>query len=573
MQGARDPAIHTVVLVSDFNVGNLRSYLQSDHEQPSVRVVMPDYGQVMQTLLDAGHPCWQDQAGVAVIWTRPEAVIESFGRVLQAESVPIELLLDEVDRFADLVIDIASRVRAVMLPTWAHPVGHRGLGPIDLRPGGVGYALARMNLRLADRLHEHPTIFVVDSDRWVAEQKNPALAFKYWYASKSPYCAEVFQQAARQLKALLRAITGQNRKLLILDLDDTLWGGIVGDLGWENVRLGGHDPVGEAFLDFQRGIKALQSRGIVLAVVSKNEESVALEAIDRHPEMLIRRDDLAGWRINWQDKAQNIIDLVNELNLGMDAAVFIDDNPAERGRVAEALPQLYVPDWPPDKLLYRHALNTLTCFDPAAISIEDVRRAGSYVAERGRRQSRSRVSIDDWLQSLELHVRIEPLGDSNRQRATQLLNKTNQMNLSTRRLTETELEHWVQQEGRSCWVLWVADRFGDSGLTGLISVDCRDGICTFVDFVLSCRVFGRHIENVMTGIAVRHAQAASLESVHALYLPTAKNRPTLDFFAQRSGFGVRDAHAFLWSTADAYPFPAFITVQMERPGTIRTARP
>ena len=329
-------AVKTCVVISDFNAANLQGFLQSSEDQPAVNVVLPDYGQVMQTLLDDSHPCWQQAAELAVIWTQPEAVIASFNAVLQAETPALETLLDEVEQYASLVEAAAQRVRCVLLPTWAYPAGQRGLGPIDLRPGGTGYALARMNLRLADVLHRHANIFVVDSERWMAAQANPGLAAKYWYASKTPFAPDVFRQAAAQIKALLRAMAGQSRKLLILDLDDTLWGGIVGDIGWENLRLGGHDPVGEAFQDFQRGIKALQNRGIVLAVVSKNDESVALEAIEKHPEMLVGRKDLAGWRINWNDKAQNIVELVEELNLGMDAAVFIDDNPAERGRVSRS---------------------------------------------------------------------------------------------------------------------------------------------------------------------------------------------------------------------------------------------
>lgn len=551
------------LLISDFNVGNLKSYLERDSEQPKVNVLTPDYGQVMQVLLDGNHACWNQKPDIVVVWTQPESIIGSFGKTLQAESVSLDILLQEVDQFAEIILETAARARTIMVSTWAHPVGNRGLGPIDLRPGGIGYALTRMNLRLADRLHTHSKVFVVDSERWVGEQKHTSLAFKYWYASKAPYSAEVFQHAAKQVKSLLRATAGLSRKLLILDLDDTLWGGTIGDIGWENVRLGGHDAVGEAFQDFQRGIKALQNRGIVLAVVSKNDEATALQGIDSHPEMLIRRQDLAAWRINWQDKAQNVLDLLDELNLGIDAAVFIDDNPAERARVSEAIPQLYVPDWPADKLLYRHTLNSLTCFDPAAISAEDARRAHSYVAERERRLSRASVSMDEWLHSLQLKVRVTRLGERNLQRAVQLLNKTNQMNLSTRRMTEAELDQWVKQNGRTFWTIEVADRFGDSGLTGLLSTECASGVCRIVDFVLSCRVFGRHVENVMASIAVSESQRQGAKRVEAVYQPTKNNRPTLEFFSQRSDFSESGSQTFVWDSAKQYLWPAFIDVSVE----------
>src|SRR5207244_12283525 len=154
----------------------------------------------------------------------------------------------------------------------------------------------------------------------------------------------------------------QGRKVVILELDDTLWGGIVGEVGWQDIKLGGHDPAGEALVDFQRELKALTRRGILLAIVSKNEESVAMEAIAKHPEMVLKLDDFAGWRINWRDKAENIHALMNELNLGLDSAVFIDDSAVERARVRETLPALFVPDWPSDKRLYPQALLLVHCF-------------------------------------------------------------------------------------------------------------------------------------------------------------------------------------------------------------------
>ena len=154
------------------------------------------------------------------------------------------------------------------------------------------------------------------------------------------------------LKAGLNGLDGRGRKLIVVDLDDTLWGGIVGEVGWEQLKLGGHDHVGEAFADFQRALKGLNRRGILLAIASKNEERVALEGIAQHPEMVLSLDDFAGWRIDWEDKAQNIADMVAELNLGLQSVVFIDDNPAERSRVREALPEVFVPEWPADPALY-----------------------------------------------------------------------------------------------------------------------------------------------------------------------------------------------------------------------------
>jgi FkbH-like protein len=318
--------------------------------------------------------------------------------------------------------------------------------------------------------------------------------------------------------------------------------------------------VGEAFVEFQHALRALTSRGILLGLASKNEEAVALEAIDRHPEMVLARDHFAGWRINWNDKAQNIADLAAELNLGLQSVVFIDDNPVERARVREALPEVYVPEWPLEKMHYTAALLRLRCFDAPALSDEDVRRAQMYVAERRRGEERARVgSVDSWLGTLGTGLAVEELHPANRQRVVQLLNKTNQMNLSTRRMTEPELAAWADAPGRTLWAFRVADRFGDAGLTGIASLEVEGGEARIVDFVLSCRVMGRQVEEAMVSLLVDEARARGARRVAARYLATPKNVPCLRFWTDRSGFE-RDAETetFTWDVERPYPFPGHI---------------
>jgi FkbH-like protein len=305
----------------------------------------------------------------------------------------------------------------------------------------------------------------------------------------------------------------------------------VGDVGWQNLALGGHHHLGEAYVDFQHALKSIQNRGILLAAVSKNEEQVALEAIRKHPEMVLTLQDFAGWRINWQDKAQNILDLLTDLNLGPQSAVFIDDNPVERARVKESLAEVLVPDWPKDPLLFPATLLGLRCFEMPSLSREDLVRTPLYLSERRRRELKKTVgSAAEWLARLDMRVKVEDLQAANLQRATQLLNKTNQMNLSTRRMSETELMAWAAARHRKLWTLRVSDKFGDAGLTGIVSVEIQDRSAQIVDFILSCRVFGRKIEEVMLLTAIDYAQSLGVKEVYARYIPTAQNKPCLDFF-------------------------------------------
>ncbi len=553
------------LLVSDFNVSNFAGYLENDEDAPALDALHGDFGQVIPALTNFTAPEWRQEPDFALVWTRPEKVIPSFALVLEHQPVAEEQLLAEVDAFTAAVHGAAQRLKAIFVVTWTLDATQRGLGMVDLRANGVARALLAMNLRLAQNLDAVANAFALDAQRWLTPAGRNASAPKLWYQAKIPFGNEVFLAAVADVKAAIRGLRGEARKLIVLDLDDTLWGGIVGDVGWENVQLGGHDPAGEAFQDFQRALKALTRRGIVLGIVSKNDEATALTAIRSNSEMLLRDSDFAGWRINWSDKAQNIANLVAELNLGLQSAVFIDDNPVERARVREALPDVLVPEWPESPLLYVSALQALRCFDAPAVSREDAARTSSYVSERQRADLKKQAgSLDEWLKSLGIKVTIELLSPANLKRAAQLLNKTNQFNLATRRLTEPELDGWAKQPGRAVWTFRVADRFGDAGLTGLASLDVRGGTAHVVDFLLSCRVLGRKVEETMVAWLVARAKELRAAEVCAEYLPTPKNKPVLEFW-QRSGFECADGTHFTHRVADGYAQPECVEISTHSP--------
>ncbi len=557
-----EPA-HRGYLVSDFTVDELAGLLASPLDGPALHGEVAPFGQVVQSLL-GGPPA--DAKDFLVVWTRPESAVPSFQQVLSFEAVPEAQLLEEVDAFVKLVAEGAKAYRFAFVPTWTLPVQHRGLGLNDARAGGATRALAAMNLRLMDGL-AGTNAHVLDASRWVAAAGRGQASAKLWYLGKVPFHPDVLALAARDIQAGIRGLTGGARKLLLLDLDDTMWGGIVGDAGWENLKLGGHDSQGEAFADFQRLCKDLTRRGVVLGIVSKNEEATALEAIRKHPGMVLRESDFVGWRINWKDKAQNVAELAAELNLGLQSVVFIDDNPVERARVRETLPEVLVPDWPEDKLLYPWAFQQLRCFDAPAVSKEDLERTQLYAEERQRESMKAQVgSVEEWLKGLRMKVTVEPLGPANLTRAAQLLNKTNQMNLTTRRLTEAELQAWVKGPGRRLWTVSVADRFGDAGLTGIVSTEAQGDACVVVDFLLSCRVMGRKVEETMVHLAVEHARQAGLKTVRARLLPTKKNKPCADFWAQQSRFASPAEHEFTWDAAQPYPAPGHIELRFPEGG-------
>lgn len=556
------------LLVADFTIENLAGLLSNDYRPPVIEGVTAPFDQVTPLLLDPGHPAWHPSPDAAVIWTRPERVSASFARLLQYEEGSLDAVLSDVDRFASQVIGIQNRVRFAFVPTWTLPPYHRGSGVLEMKSSsGHARVLAHMNLRLTDRLANTPNIFVLDASRWMMQAGPRAVSPKLWYMGKIAFGAEVFAAAASDFKAAINGILGRSRKLVVVDLDDTLWGGVIGDIGRDAIRLGGHDPVGEAYVAFQRTLLALTNRGILVGIVSKNQEDIALDAIDHHPEMVLRRDRIAACRINWEDKARNLLELTRELNLGLQSVVFIDDNPVERDRIRSALPEVLVPEWPADPMLFASTLETLDCFDTVAVSAEDKSRIELYAAERMRQDSMKNIgSVDDWLAGLEMQVSVSPLGDANCERVVQLLNKTNQMNLTTRRLTAAELLTWLNNPNRWLWTFRVADRFGDAGLTGIASCELVADTLKIVDFVLSCRVMGRKVEETMLHTLIAHGKEHRAVRVLAFPIPTNKNLPCRDFFA-RSGWTFDESvGAFTWLTSDNYPLPAAITVVQQPTG-------
>jgi FkbH-like protein len=293
--------------------------------------------------------------------------------------------------------------------------------------------------------------------------------------------------------------------------------------------------------------------GVLVAIASKNDEAPALAAIDGHPDMVLRRDAFAAWRINWDDKAANIAAIAGELSLGLGDVVFIDDSAAERDRVRSALPMVAVPDWPADPLLYAHTLRASRLFDTAAISDEDRARGGQVHAERSRQGMLDQLgSVEAWVRSLEVRLHVAPLDQTSLARAAQLYNKTNQMNLTTRRMTAAELVGWAHAPGHTVLTVRAADRLGDYGLVGVLGLAAGvdgDGDCDLVDFVLSCRAMGRGVEEAMLRVAVGAARRASRTRLVARYVKTERNAACLKKLSSLAPAADRDAATFTWDTA------------------------
>jgi FkbH-like protein len=534
-----EPDVQRLLLVGDTTLDPLARLLDRSRETPRLHTSAAPYGQVYQILLDASHPAWSFQPGILVVWTAAHLTLPSVAKLLRCEFESAEAAYDaalcEAEQFAEAVLQAATRVGLVLVPTWILPNHERWIQTLTWRRGvGPANLLAKANLILAEKFGTRQNIILIDTGYWQASLGRPAHDMRMYAVAKILYSQHLFEKAAVEMKAVLRGSLGQAKKVIVCDLDNTLWGGVVGDDGANNIKLGAPDPVGECFYAFQTVLKGLRARGILLAICSKNEEKFALSVIEEHPAMALRKTDFVAWRINWKDKAENLSGLAGELNLGLDSFVFLDDSPQERDLVRQVLPQVYTPDLPTSPSELASFLSSLNCFETPSLGKEDFERTEMYQAERGRKETLDLSGdVENWLRSLQIEVCAAPLSRESLPRAAQLLNKTNQFNLSLRRLDEKSFWDWTEEPGNAAYTFCVTDRFGDFGLTGLASFSVAGTEARLVDFVMSCRVMGKRVEEALLGYTLARMRAAGADRIMAVPVNGPRNEPAKAFFGTK----------------------------------------
>jgi FkbH-like protein len=402
-------------------------------------------------------------------------------------------------------------------------------------PGGRTRILQRLNLELWDAAQKAgASVLDVEQLAAVVGKRNwsdPAM----WIAAKQYPSPDAAPLLTRNLAALVRALCGLTSKCAVLDLDGTMWGGIIGEDGLNGIRLGG-DAEGEAYTAFQKYLLGLKRRGIPLAVCSKNNEEDARSVFRQHPESVLKEEDFAVFLANWEPKPDNLRHIAATLNIGVDTLVFLDDNPVERSLVRKELPEVEVPELPEDPARYAEVLHGTYLFESLSLTDEDRRRADTYRENAQRTElAASSTNLDDYLASLRMKVELRPFDEPNLPRIVQLINKTNQFNLTTRRTSASEVMAWMKDPACYTQFMRLQDRFGDSGITGIL-VAFREGDTLRIDtWLMSCRVLGRRIENLMLASVMRHARQTGVAAVTGEYQPTAKNGQVADLF-DRFGF-------------------------------------
>lgn len=403
-----------------------------------------------------------------------------------------------------------------------------------------------INLKLLDLRKIYPGVYINDVDYMVTKKGlDNLLDRRMWYVAKNPYNSNYYLGLAEEYAKIIRAIYGMAKKCIVLDLDNTLWGGIVGEDGFNGIKLGESYP-GKCYKDFQRELLKLTQRGIILTLNSKNNCDDAMEVINGHPDMVLREENFACIKINWNDKATNILEISRELNIGLDSMIFIDDNPVECELVKERLPMVMTYLMPDDPTLFVDFIRGIDCFEKLDITEEDLNRTNMYRAQIKRASLQSQFeSLDDFYRNLDMVITVKGASDFYIPRISQLTQRTNQFNLTTRRYTEEDVRSMAKDGRHRIYVFDVKDKFGDYGIVGLVIVEELNDKEWFVDtFLLSCRVMNRKVEDAMMAFLCEQALKSGIEVVWGEYIPTRKNLPAKDFY-KNLGFTEKAGKYFL----------------------------
>ena len=449
---------------------------------------------------------------------------------------------EEVERIFDL---LREKTQALILINTLIPPFDASFNTNENEATATTSSYLKINQMIRQYVQKHSSRFcLMDWERYVRLLgENASIDYRYWYMHRSPFKSKFLNLYAQDISKVVRALKGKAKKCLVLDCDNTLWGGIIGEDGLHGIKLDNQEYPGKMFYDFQQYVLSLISKGVIIALCSKNNAEDVWNVIENHPYSLIKKEHVVAARINWDNKASNIMSLSKELNLGLDSFVFVDDNPMECELVRSVLPDVEVLMVPSELYHYPQLLPKAGLFDTLAMSQEDTDRTLMYQQERTRKSAAEKYEdLDSYLQSLQLELIISKVNNNDLARVAQLTQKTNQFNLSTIRYSEQDIQMLTESEDSVIFSLVAKDRFGNYGLTGVLIGKRSESIGVIDSFLLSCRILSRKIEYAFMSHCLNFLNNEwDVTTWQANFLPTGKNHQ-VEKFLMEFGFTKSNTH-------------------------------
>ena len=541
---------HRVAIMGDCATQHIAVALRGWGYDAGIRfeVLDTDYNQIDAQTMDPGSELYEFAPQWCVIGNCTDKLYEAYCEFPAAQRGSFAQTV--CDRLTAVWQRIENRCGARMIqfnfPAW----DDRIFGDFGAKtPDSFAYQLRKLNFLLAESCSTHKNVFLLDIDGLQSRLGEAAVRdAKMYCIAKMPFRTDFLPYIAKQITDTVLAASGSFKKCVVLDLDNTLWGGVIGDDGMDGIQIG-ELGLGHAFSAFQMWLKELKNRGIILCVCSKNNEDTAKEPFQKHPEMVLRLDDISVFVANWEDKAGNIRFIQRTLNIGMDSFVFLDDNPFERQAVRSLIAEITVPELPENPEEYVDYLRSLNLFETASYSEEDRVRTQQYQAEARRVSLQSQCAdYDAYLESLEMVAEAKPFDSFHFPRIAQLTQRSNQFNLRTVRYTEQEIAAIAASENHVTLYFTLRDKFGDHGLISAVIMEKREDRLFVDTWLMSCRVLKRGMEEFIVNKMIEAAANAGFATVEGEYLKTAKNAMVANIY-EKMGFTTLGDGRFVADTA------------------------
>ncbi|PIF43434.1 HAD superfamily phosphatase (TIGR01681 family)/FkbH-like protein [Chryseobacterium sp. 52] len=495
-----------------------------------------DFGQISRQILDPSSEYYEFNADYTIIFESSHKLLNQYYKSYHTQTAFAE---NKISYIEELYRNIQSRTKSRVIYCNFPGINNQVFGNFAHKvESSFVFQLNKLNYLLSAELAlKNDNFFIADllsiQNKWGRDfMFSPSI----YVNTEMVLSLDSLPIVAHHMTDVISSLEGKFKKCLILDLDNTTWGGIIGDDGLEKIQIGSLG-IGKAFTEFQYWIKALQKRGVILAVCSKNDEDKAREPFEKHPDMILKLEDIAVFVANWENKADNIRKIQNILNIGFDSMVFLDDNPFERNIVRENLPEVCVPELPEDPAEYLEYLYGLNLFETASFSENDAERTKQYQVEAKRAVDLDRfTNVEDFLKSMAMTSDVKSFDSFSKPRVSQLTQRSNQFNLRTVRYTEQDVESLINSEEHYTLSFTLEDKYGDNGLICVIVMEKTDQETLFINtWLMSCRVLKRGMEDFTLNTIVDAARKNGYKYVVGEYLPTAKNQMVKDHY-ERLGF-------------------------------------
>jgi FkbH-like protein len=558
-----------VAILSSFTINGLEEALRVKCAEKNVSCVTytSGYNQYNQDILDTESKLYKFSPDISFLILDTRSILKDlFYSPYSVSAIDRKEFIDKrANELLDLAKTLTKRLKSKLVITNFSIPTYSPYGIYETKTDyGFQDMIRDLNHRLTSALLTESSVYLYDFNAFVAKYGEiNVFDYRQFFLGDIKVALNYIPYLAEDLMGYIKPLLGINRKCIALDLDNTLWGGIVGEDGFEGIELGPRAP-GNAFVEFQRHLLSLHQRGVILAINSRNNPEDALKVIREHPYMVLREENFASLRINWNDKITNMREIAEELHIGLDSIVYIDDDPINRELMDRALPEVLTVNLPQDSSLYAPTLMGLTDFNLLTITSEDIKRGQMYMQQQKRieLQKSSASNLKDFLSQLGIRITIKKADQFTIPRISQLILKTNQFNLTTFRYQEEDVRRFSQDRNILMGCAQTEDKFGDNGITGVFIVRKDSPSEWIIDtFLLSCRVMGRGVEDAIMGFILNEAKGGGVTTIKCQYIPTKKNKPCEEFL-HNCGFN-KEGEYWVYSTEIPPKIPKHLDLLVE----------